>query len=91
MADVHHEAAYFTGRVQGVGFRYAVLQVAREFEVSGYVSNLPDGRVVLEAEGKPGEVDAFIAAVHERMQGYVRKVDRHAAVRSPQFAGFSIR
>ena len=59
MAEVHHERAYFTGRVQGVGFRYAALQVAREFEVSGFVSNLPDGRVVLEAEGVPDQVDAF--------------------------------
>jgi acylphosphatase len=91
MPEVHHETAYFTGRVQGVGFRYTALQVAREFEVSGFVSNLPDGRVVLEAEGTPQEVEAFIAALGERMDGYVRKVDRHPSVRTPQFSGFSIR
>jgi acylphosphatase len=91
MPDVHHEKAYFTGRVQGVGFRYAALQVAREFEVAGFVSNLADGRVVLEAEGTPQEVEAFIAAVQERMDGYVRKVDRHPSVRTPQFSGFSIK
>jgi acylphosphatase len=91
MPDVHHETAYFTGRVQGVGFRYAALQVAREFEVSGFVANLPDGRVVLEAEGSRADVEAFLAAVHEKMDGYVRKVDRMADVRSPQFSGFSIK
>jgi acylphosphatase len=91
MPEVHHETAYFTGRVQGVGFRYAALQVAREFEVSGFVSNLPDGRVVLEAEGTPQEVEAFILAVQERMDGYVRKVDRMTSARSPQFSGFSIK
>jgi acylphosphatase len=91
MPEVHHEAAYFTGRVQGVGFRYAALQAAKEFEVSGFVTNLPDGRVHLEAEGTPEEVDAFIAAVHDRMHGYVRKVERQASVRAAQFAGFSIR
>ncbi|HEY1847877.1 MAG TPA: acylphosphatase [Opitutaceae bacterium] len=91
MPDVHHETAYYTGRVQGVGFRYAALQVAREFEVSGYVSNLPDGRVVLEAEGQKDEVDRYIDAVGEKMDGYIRKVDRHGAGRSPQFSGFSIR
>lgn len=91
MAEVHHETTYFTGRVQGVGFRYAALQVAREFEVSGFVSNLPDGRVVLEAEGSPEELEAFIAAVQERMDGYVRKVDRHTSVRAPQFSGFTIK
>jgi acylphosphatase len=91
MPDVHHETAYFTGRVQGVGFRYAALQVAREFEVSGFVANLPDGRVVLEAEGTRADVEAFLVAVHEKMDGYVRKVDRMADVRSPQFSGFSIK
>jgi acylphosphatase len=91
MPDVHHEMTFFTGRVQGVGFRYTALQVAREFDVSGYVSNLPDGRVVLEAEGTPQEVEAFIGALQERMDGYVRKVDRHPSVRAPQFSGFSIK
>ena len=91
MPEIHHETAFFTGRVQGVGFRYSALQAAREFEVAGFVTNLPDGRVLLEAEGAPGEVDAFINAVHERMHGYVRKVDRFTARREPQFSGFSIR
>ena len=49
MADVYHETVYFSGRVQGVGFRFTTLQVAKEFEVAGFVSNLPDGRVRLEA------------------------------------------
>lgn len=91
MPDVHHETAYFTGRVQGVGFRYSAMQVAREFEVSGYVSNLPDGRVVVEAEGEKDEVERFLRAVGEKMDGFIRKVDRHGAGRAPQFTGFSIR
>ena len=91
MPDTHHATAYFTGRVQGVGFRYCAFQVAREYEVSGYVSNLPDGRVIVEAEGAKDEVDAFIKAVEERMHGYVRKLDRLSAVRSPQFSGFLIK
>lgn len=91
MADVHHETVYFTGRVQGVGFRYSALQVAKEFEVTGYVRNLADGRVELEAEGRPDEVAAFIAAVEEKMHGYIRKTERAAAKRAPQFAGFAIK
>jgi acylphosphatase len=90
MPETHHETAYFTGHVQGVGFRYTALQVAREFEVAGFVANLPDGRVLLEAEGAPEEVDAFIRAVHERMHGHVRKVDRFTDRRTRQFGGFSI-
>jgi acylphosphatase len=91
MPETHHETAYFTGRVQGVGFRYAALQVAREFEVAGFVTNLADGRVHLEAEGSPEEVAAYIAAVEEKMHGYVRKVDRVKSRRSPQFSGFAIK
>jgi acylphosphatase len=91
MPETHHETAYFTGRVQGVGFRYAALQVAREFEVAGFVTNLPDGRVHLEAEGSPAEVAAYIAAVEEKMHGYVRKVDRVTSRRTPQFSGFAIK
>jgi acylphosphatase len=91
MPEVHHETAYFTGRVQGVGFRYAALQAAKEFDVTGFVTNLADGRVHLEAEGNPAEVEGFIAAVEGRMHGYIRKVERLKAVRIGQFSGFSIR
>ncbi|MEX2044305.1 MAG: acylphosphatase [Opitutus sp.] len=91
MADAHHESVVFSGHVQGVGFRYSVLQVARGFDVTGFVGNLSDGRVQLEAEGDEAEVDAFIQAVHEKMHGYVRKVERTAQKRAPQFRGFTIR
>ena len=91
MPDVHLETAYFSGRVQGVGFRYAALQVAREFEVSGFVANLDDGRVLIEVEGSPGEAEAFIAAVRERMHGHILAVERSSRVRAGQYSGFSIR
>jgi acylphosphatase len=91
MAEIHHETVTFTGHVQGVGFRYTVLQVAKEFEVAGFVSNLADGRVLLEAEGRAREVAAFVEAVQERMHGYIRKVERSARKRAPEFSGFVIR
>jgi acylphosphatase len=91
MAEVHHETVFFGGHVQGMGFRYSVLQVAKEFEVAGYVRNLADGRVQLEAEGKRGDVEAFIAAVEEKMHGYIRKTERTPAKREPQFSGFTIK
>ena len=91
MADVHHESVFFSGHVQGVGFRYSVLQVAKEFEVAGYVRNLADGRVQLEAEGTEREIAAFVDAVQERMHGHVRKVERQARKRPAEFAGFAIK
>jgi acylphosphatase len=91
MADVHHETVFFTGRVQGVGFRFSTMEVARGFDVTGYVRNLADGRVQLEAEGRKEEIDAFIAALEERMHGYIRKTERASAKRPPQFTGFAIK
>lgn len=88
---VRHEVVHFSGRVQGVGFRYTARQVAQEFEVAGCVQNLPDGRVRLEAEGVAAEVEAFIAAVQERMAGFIRQTERQAAERAPQLRGFTIR
>jgi len=91
MPDLHHENVLFSGHVQGVGFRYTSLQVAKEFEVSGYVQNLPDGRVQLEVEGTREDVSAFIKAVEERMHGCIRNVERSARSRPAQFKGFLIR
>jgi acylphosphatase len=89
--ETFHALVHFSGRVQGVGFRYQVLQVAMEFDVSGYVSNLPDGRVQLEAEGREPVVADFIGAVQERMTGYIRKVERTETRGSPRFTGFTIK
>jgi len=91
MADVQHATVHFTGHVQGVGFRYTTLQIAKEFEVAGQVRNLVDGRVEVEVEGAAGEIRAFVQAIEERMHGYIRKVEQTADRRAPQFQGFTIR
>ena len=49
----------YSGRVQGVGFRYSTRQLAADFAVAGYVRNTADGRVELVAEGDPAEVERF--------------------------------
>lgn len=91
MAEVQHVTIHYTGHVQGVGFRYTTLQIAKEFEVAGHVRNLPDGRVEVEVEGAREEIAAFAQAVEERMHGYIRKVEQAATRRAPRFQGFTIR
>ena len=91
MSHVQHETVTFTCHVQGVGFRYATMQVAHEFEVSGFVSNLTDCRVHLEIEGKERDVGDFVDALEERMHGYIRMTQRESERREPLFAGFEIR
>ena len=54
---------FYSGQVQGVGFRYTVRKVAAGFEVTGLVRNLPDGRVELVAEGDRAELNAFRQAI----------------------------
>lgn len=91
MQVTHHELIHVSGTVQGVGFRYQTLQVSREYDVAGYVRNLPDGRVEIEVEGTRAEIEAFVEAVAERMHGYIRKMERQATEGAPKFSGFSIR
>lgn len=53
----------FEGRVQGIGFRYTVKDLARSFDVCGWVKNLPDGSVELQVMGAPEEVAAFLREI----------------------------
>jgi acylphosphatase len=62
---------HYHGHVQGVGFRYTAQRLAAQFPVAGHVKNLRDGSVEVVAEGGPEQVDAFLAAIAERMADYI--------------------
>ncbi len=70
--DTQTREIWFSGRVQGVGFRYSTSSIARGYAVRGRVRNLPDGRVHVLAQGEPAEIDAFVAQILEDMTGFVR-------------------
>ena len=82
---------YFGGHVQGVGFRYTAQHLARNHPVSGYVRNLPDGRVELVAEGEAKDLDAMLEAFKRQMEGFIRKLDVTTGQPTGEFAGFAIR
>jgi acylphosphatase len=63
---------HYAGRVQGVGFRMVSQRLAHGFAISGYVRNLPDGRVELVAEGQEAEVSSFLEAIRREFAGYIR-------------------
>jgi acylphosphatase len=81
----------YSGRVQGVGFRYTAKTVATGFEITGTVRNLPDGRVELAAEGLRDELDAFRAALHDAgLAGFIRDEQVSWAEPENKFRGFEI-
>lgn len=84
-------ACYFSGRVQGVGFRYTVQNIAQRYNVQGYVRNLPDGRVELIVEGDAPEIDQLLEDVNQRMQGYIKDVDVTTLPPTGEFDHFYIR
>jgi acylphosphatase len=53
------------GRVQGVGFRYFVRDIAQRMNLSGWVRNLFDGGVEMEAQGDPSKLELFKKEIHE--------------------------
>jgi acylphosphatase len=62
---------YYTGRVQGVGFRATAADLARSHDVTGWVKNLPDGRVCLFAEGPRADVEGYLRTVRRQWGGHV--------------------
>jgi acylphosphatase len=83
---------FFEGNVQGVGFRYSVKQIAKGFDVTGWVRNLRDGRVDMQAQGEEAEVRAFIDAIGQsELRAHIRKTTEAAAEQAPAMRGFEIR
>ena len=82
---------FYSGRVQGVGFRYTIKTVAAGFEVNGTIRNLPDGRVELIAEGMCEELAAFRDAILDAgLAGFIRDEQVEWADAKNEFRGFEI-
>ena len=82
---------YYSGNVQGVGFRYTAKSVATGFEVTGTVRNLVDGRVELIAEGDKTELEAFRQAIRDAgLEHFIRDEAVQWFDASNEFRGFEI-
>src|SRR5690349_18680822 len=88
---VERREVFFSGHVQGVGFRYTTQDIARQFNVRGYVRNVSDGRVEMVVEGERHEIARLIGAIHQRMGSFIHDVKSNALPATGQFTTFSIR
>ncbi len=88
---MQRQTCYFSGHVQGVGFRYTVHNLAIQYNVRGYVRNTPDGRVQLVMEGEEAEMNSLLADIQQRMEGFISKVSVDAGPATGEFQRFSIK
>jgi acylphosphatase len=85
------QKVFYSGRVQGVGFRQAVASIAQSHPVQGWVRNLPDGRVEVAVEGEQSAVRAFLADVRSDAPGSVSSEQTQDWTTNSMHSGFRVR
>lgn len=71
MKRVH---VFYSGNIQGIGFRYAAQDFAQKIGINGWIKNLSDGRVEIVAEGQERNLEVFLNKVREHFQNYIKDV-----------------
>lgn len=87
----HRRTIHYVGRVQGVGFRWTAVAALRGLDVTGYVKNLPDGRVELVLEGEPSVTADAARRVASAMAGHIDHARESTGPATGEFDGFAIR
>ena len=82
---------HFSGRVQGVGFRWRTLRALEGSGLTGFVQNLPDGRVKLVVEGAPAHLDAAVAVIRKCLGPYIAREEVEIAPATGEFDEFGVR
>jgi acylphosphatase len=82
---------YYSGRVQGVGFRYTARSIAQGFAVTGFVKNLRDGRVQIVVEGATTQVQAMLSDIRATMGRYITGVEEISGPPTGRFSNFEVR
>lgn len=66
---------FFSGRVQGVGFRYSAVCLASPLDLTGWVKNLWDGRVEMEVQGEEAAIWEFLSSLRSQRYIYIEDMD----------------
>lgn len=87
----HRVRVFYSGRVQGVGFRYTAERLALEAGVVGWVKNLPDGRVEFLCEGQKVVMERLLNAIKQSELGpYIKKVAQEWSEPTQEFKDFRV-
>lgn len=79
---------FFTGKVQGVGFRWTTQSISAELKLAGWVKNLPDGRVEMLAEGPTKDLQSLMDRLSNRFS--IQSVELRDSAFTGKFSGFEI-
>ena len=80
----------FTGRVQGIGFRFTAFNIANRCQLTGVVRNLPDGSVEMLTQGNPDDIADCIRNIKESFSGYIKETKIEEAPLNPEYKDFKI-
>jgi len=81
---------FYSGRVQGIGFRYTVQDLANQQKVSGWVKNLDDARVEVAAEAEENVLDRFLQQVNRHFASYIADAHIEWKPASGEFSDFKV-
>jgi acylphosphatase len=81
---------YYSGNVQGVGFRFTSRDVAESLGVTGWVKNLRNGNVEIVAEAEEDRLKEFIERVKQLLSVYIQNADIQWLAATGEFKSFGI-
>lgn len=82
---------FYSGQVQGVGFRFTAERIALDLKLAGLVKNLTDGRVEVTLEGEEEGINAFLKNIRNVMRVHIQKEEVIWEPPSGKFKTFEIR
>ena len=82
---------FFSGQVQGIGFRYTARSLAEKYGIYGWIANLSDGRVELDIEGKAYELNNFLDELKREFKTYLGSFESEELPYSGAYKDFQIK